>query len=269
LLLLTQVGPGKSGLSVGVALAAGVKKPAPPHDPADDLVNDGVELRRAGKDREALTKFKEAQQISDTPKVTAQVGFAEQALGLWIASQSHLEKALSSKGDDWIERNRKTIDTALQMVNGHVGRVDVWGTPAGAEVLFDGEIVGRLPLEAPIRVAQERINLEVRAPRYISLTRSVNVQLGQLSREAVELRSATGIISSSSTNQPGSLLGQPGGASGETQSDQPAYTRWWFWTAAGVVVAGGVVAAVLVTRGRSGSDCAAGTTCQTWSALTF
>lgn len=31
---------------------------------------------------------------------------------------------------------------------------------------------------------------------------------------------------------------------------QPWYTRWWVWTAAGVVVAGGVTAAVLATRDR-------------------
>ena len=40
-----------------------------------------------------------------------------------------------------------------------------------------------------------------------------------------------------------------------TQEERPIYRRPWFWVVAGAVVAGGVVAALLLTRGGTVSDC--------------
>jgi hypothetical protein len=34
----------------------------------------------------------------------------------------------------------------------------------------------------------------------------------------------------------------------QTSIDQPIYKKWWFWTGVGVVVAGGIVTAILLTR---------------------
>jgi hypothetical protein len=42
----------------------------------------------------------------------------------------------------------------------------------------------------------------------------------------------------------------------------PIYERWWFWTAIGVVVAGGVVAALLIPGGTTKPPCPSGVTCQ-------
>jgi hypothetical protein len=41
------------------------------------------------------------------------------------------------------------------------------------------------------------------------------------------------------------------------EESHPIYTRWWFWTAIGVVVAGGVVAAVALSGGTSKPNCTA------------
>jgi hypothetical protein len=40
----------------------------------------------------------------------------------------------------------------------------------------------------------------------------------------------------------------------QTSIDQPIYKKWWFWTGVGVVVAGGIVTAILLTR-PSNSPC--------------
>ncbi|HVZ75559.1 MAG TPA: hypothetical protein VHJ20_24465, partial [Polyangia bacterium] len=37
------------------------------------------------------------------------------------------------------------------------------------------------------------------------------------------------------------------------EGDSPVYTKWWFWTAVGVVVVGGVVTAVALSSGGSSS----------------
>jgi len=45
------------------------------------------------------------------------------------------------------------------------------------------------------------------------------------------------------------------------EESHPLYTRWWFWTAIGVVVAGGVVAAVALSGGTSKPSCTASGGC--------
>jgi hypothetical protein len=40
----------------------------------------------------------------------------------------------------------------------------------------------------------------------------------------------------------------------EPEPSPPAYKRWWFWTGVGVVVAGGVVTAILLTRHSASSS---------------
>ena len=39
------------------------------------------------------------------------------------------------------------------------------------------------------------------------------------------------------------------------EREHPVYTRWWFWTAIGVVVAGGVAAALLIPGGTTRPAC--------------
>jgi hypothetical protein len=236
-----------------------------PQDPVEGLVDQGVELRRQGRDKDALTVFLTAQRIKDTPKVTAQIGLAEQALGLWLSSESHLETALAAARDAWIDANRKTIEAALHVVEGHIGKVDVWGSPAGAEILFDGQLVGHLPLETPIRVAQARLILEVRSPGYLPLSRIVDVRLGELSREAVELRASTSAGNLVQTSPTSSAAHLP--PSSEASDSTSFYRHWWFWTTVGVLVAGAAATALALRSRRGDSSCPGDTTCGTWSSL--
>jgi hypothetical protein len=59
----------------------------------------------------------------------------------------------------------------------------------------------------------------------------------------------------------GTLISQPGQAPPPSESS-PFYTRWWFWTAVGVVVAGGVVAALVLSGGTTKPGCPTGVLCQ-------
>src|SRR5690242_8054123 len=48
----------------------------------DDLIKNGLELRRKGRDAEAYTLFQRAHELDSGARVLAQLGFAEQALGM-------------------------------------------------------------------------------------------------------------------------------------------------------------------------------------------
>jgi hypothetical protein len=58
----------------------------------------------------------------------------------------------------------------------------------------------------------------------------------------------------------GSLVAEPGPPPPAQSS--PIYERWWFWTAIGAVVAGGIVAALLIPGGTTKPACPTGVTCQ-------
>jgi hypothetical protein len=155
---------------------------------ADDLIRRGVELRRQQRDAEALSLFQEAYEESKEPRALVQMGFAEQALGKWGAAHRHLRAGSQAASNPWIVKNRKAIDEALGVIAKHVGRLDVRGSPPGAEVRVDGELVGKLPLPGPVSVSAGGVAIEVRAEGYLAITRVTSVSAGVLIRETIELQ---------------------------------------------------------------------------------
>ena len=162
------------------------------------------------------------------------------------------------------KKNRTLLDESLATVDAHLGTVDVWGRPAGAELLIDGEPAGTLPLSGAIKVPAGTVELTVRAKNFVPATRRLEISPGANVREHVVLREISIVVPPPPTEAVSGVA--------VTSSPEPAqrsddgehgsvFTRWWFWTAAAVVVAGGVTAAVLATR--KGSDCDA-TTCSTF-----
>lgn len=152
----------------------------------DDLLREGVALREAGRDEEALTLFARAYAVRAAPRARAQMALAEQALGRWVAARAHLQEALASQ-DPWVEKNRAALEGALRAVESHVGFLDVRGDAPGAEVRVDGERVGTLPMAAPVALEVGDHALEVTAPGRYPAARRVRVEGGAVSRESVRL----------------------------------------------------------------------------------
>lgn len=238
---------------------------------ADDyeaMIKHGVELRRNSQDREALAEFQRALAIKETPRVIAQIGLAEDALGLWLAAEEHLTAALKNESDSWIARNRAILQEALGSVADRLGSVEVWGEPPGAEVTIDGKAVGRLPLKPAARVTSGTCTLLVKADGYETLTRGMVVKAGVLNREHVQLVPSS--LRLNATSGEGSAVGAEGTGhalvsqsvsqdGGETPTS--VTRKWWFWTAIGGVVVGGVIGLLLVTRSKGGVDCPQGVEC--------
>jgi hypothetical protein len=177
----------------------------------EDLIRQGIDLRRSDRDADALLLFQHAYEIRKIPKALAQIGLAEQALGKWGAADRHLRQAIESGDDAWILKNRAAIDGALKAIGSHVGRLDVRGSPVGAEVRLDGELIGRLPLATPLSVTAGGIAIEVRAPGYFPIARSTTVAPGHLIREAFSLQSQSPGSESGERN-PSSSSGQGTGS---------------------------------------------------------
>lgn len=208
-----------SSVWFGVAVAA---------DP-EALVKEGVGLRREGKDLAALKKFEEANALQSSPRTLAQIGLAEQAIGRWGAADRHLRAALSASDDAWITKNRKSLEQALRTVGQHTGQLEISGTPAGSDVMVDGEQVGKLPLSGPIGATAGVVAIEVRSPGYVPVVRSTQVVAGGLTRESFNLQSTTSAVTPPPTTRrdpgPSRASSNPatdgGGAAAVVVSGQP------------------------------------------------
>jgi hypothetical protein len=150
---------------------------------ADELIKEGVALRRQGNDLGALQRFEQAFQIESSPRALAQIGLAEQALGRWVAAHEHLTQALDSKADAWIVKNRRAITDALAVVGEHVGRLEILGASPDAEVRVDGIARGKLPLPAPVTVATGTVTVDLSAPGFLPVQRNAVIRPGQTTRE--------------------------------------------------------------------------------------
>jgi len=185
-------------LFLGVASSVG--GPVAIAQDADALIRQGVQLRTDGRDEEALEHFRRAHALTPTPRSLAQIGFAEQALGEWVAAMTHLTEAAEAD-DPWIARNRAALDQALEVIRQRVGRLEVRGGVPGALVFVDGVEMGRLPQPHPVFVAAGTVELRVEAEGYAPVSRSIEVTAGSLARETVR------------------LVGEPSGAGGGGGSD--------------------------------------------------
>jgi hypothetical protein len=241
---------------------------------ADDYeatVKRGVSLRREGKDREALAEFQRALAIRETPQVLAQIGLAEQALGVWPSAEAHLQSALKGKGDPWIGRNEPTLRKSLAAVAEHLGSVEIWGEPAGAEVLVNGKSAGTLGSSPSTRVIAGAVSVLVRADGYDDLTRQVQVAGGGVVRENVQLipapqkrvPAAPPPVAEAPQAAPALAVTATAPSDAEpAQTESSGLThKWWFWTIVGAAVVGGAATAFLLTRPKDGLACPDGAVC--------
>lgn len=175
----------------GIIIIAGwlgvENRPAEAQDAAvDRLLVEGVRLREARRDREALEKFREAFERSGSPRAEAQMALAYQAVGALQEAESHLSSALSAR-HPWIRRNRKILFRELDSIRSRLGRVQVVASVDGARVTVNGRLEGMTPLSGPIYIEPGTHSVRVEARGYPSAKRTVEIGVGELIRLEFQL----------------------------------------------------------------------------------
>jgi hypothetical protein len=202
-----------------------VHVPAPRVACAEDAGDDqghiqrGVELRRAGRDREALAEFEAAWALRRTPRARAQIGLAQQALGNWREAESALDDALGATDDGWVARYRESLLRARSVVETHLAWLYVESKVWGAALSLDGQPTRALPLDAPLRVETGVVRFELRAPGYLPVIRTIVVKPNDRVHEIVDLEPVAPAGSTPQRTEPTASAGTATvGASGTAAS---------------------------------------------------
>jgi tetratricopeptide (TPR) repeat protein len=233
---------------ISLAAAAHAQSSGRAENPeADKFVAEGIELRARGKDNEALRAFQKASEI-DPESVRVQIHLAtvHQALGNWLLADEYLSMALARQNHPYVNRHRQTLEDAKKVIEGNIGRLELEGEPAGAEVRLNGRLVGTLPLAAPIRSTIGSYLLEVRREGFYAVQRPIVITGGGLVREAIHLEPLP--VDGEAWRTRGAV--QPGVApavmrDGVDDSSGHAWVTWTLVGAAGLAGATTVTAIVL------------------------
>jgi hypothetical protein len=146
----------------------------PPED--EELIARGVELRTQRRDAEALEAFARALAIRSSARAVAQMALAHQALTHWKEAETGLTEALSSSADGWVVRNRMVLEESLAEVRAHLAWLEVESNAQDAELYVAGELCCRLPQAQPLRIVAGDVLVEVRAPAFPPLQRTLHAE---------------------------------------------------------------------------------------------
>jgi len=114
----------------------------------DDAHVDPAEIARA-----QLGRRREAERVEpDSTRVRVHLAAVYQALGNWEAADRYLTLALQDPSDPYVQKHQAILANARRTVDGHIGALELTGGPRGTEILLNGRLVGRLPLQQTIRV---------------------------------------------------------------------------------------------------------------------
>jgi len=201
------------------------------------LLKKGIQLRKDGKDDEALTVFLEAEsQAPKSVRVLLHVATAAQAASKWLMADEYLKKAVSHGDDPYYQKYKAEIEEVRLATAARVGHFRAIGEPDGAEVVLNGQVVGTLPMETPKTLEAGTYIMEVSKPGFFRLRRPISIGGGVLTRESVELNERA----------PGSV--DPADPTGAAAANAEPKSYWassaFTWTLAGVGAAAGVASGI-------------------------
>ena len=208
--------------------------------PSGALIAEGLKAFRAQREEEALQIFTRAWEASKSPCARMYMGFAENALSLWVEADRHLREVLPQRQLQCVAKNLALIEEQLPLVGRHLGTLEVRGTE-GAEVKLNGKVIGNLPMPEPVTVVVGSGVLDVAAPGRVAIRRPVEITTGRLTREVVELPA---------------VASQPAvGPTSDPAPPPPSPLRTLGWVSAGGALAGlGVGAIALILREGHAAD---------------
>jgi hypothetical protein len=211
---------------------------------SEALIAEGVELRKQGKERDALEKFERAYAIDPTPRAMAQMGLASKSLRMFVQAEEYLGRALAEATDPWIVENKDALALALEVVKKNLAWLEVHANVADAELSVDGNSVGTLPLKAPVRVRAGAIRIDIRAEGFEAWSARETLVGGGTGSVNARLKVLTPVVTKPASPAP-RLDHRP------VEPPPDGSRALWMWSTLGVGVAGVAVGTAFGLRSLS------------------
>ena len=135
--------------------------------------------REAGRTGPALAVLEDLHARCPTPQVRAQLALAETDAGRLLHAWRHLTDALAAENDPWIRTRRAALLVARTELRARMASLAVRGTPPGASLRVDGELLGDAAASEPWVVGVGVLHVELRAPGFRTIQRDVTTTAGQ------------------------------------------------------------------------------------------
>jgi len=245
------------GIRVSAALVALLLAPAALAQTESDraaaqgLQAEGLRLLEAGDAAGALQKFGAAYALVPSPKVVFNLGRAHAELGQGPEAYRCFDQFLA-EATNVPPESRAEAELMRSQLRARLALVEVAGPPA-AVLSVDGHRVATLPLPRAVAVEPGTRALRVDADGQPVIDKRLELTPGSTLRLVVE-------VAPRPPPPPPPMLVAPAVA---PVVERPSpLRRWWFWTAAGVVVAAGAVGLAAALGGFSrGGECPPGFRC--------
>jgi len=198
------------------------------------LFKQGIAKFDQGYYRQALALFTQALGLYPSPKIHTRIALCHKWLGNNLRALEHYEKYLEAvPGVPDKPRDRVLylkVKTEVKNLRALISQVRIdLAQPTGAEVRINGKLVGTAPISRLIRLKPGAVNITAIAKGFYTFKRDLRVfpsQTATVKIKMIKIKTKTKII---------------------IRRGKPVWKRWWFWTAIGVLVAGGTGLAVGLT----------------------
>lgn len=209
----------------------------------EDLVHEAVREYDAGNYVEARTLFERAHAIKASARTLRGLGICSYELKHYVEAADELKAALLDTRNPLTGTQRADVENTLAKAGRFIGKIAFDRAPDDAAIQVDGR-----PIEAP------EVTLEVgdhvvvaSAPGYHEQEQTVTVEGTRTVTVPLHLLRLSP-SSSAAAQKNDSFLATATSTRNDTSADGNVLSKWWFWTAIGVVAAGTTIGIVLASR---------------------
>ena len=179
----------------------------------------GVDAYNDHRFADAVQEFNLAYQTSPAYAVLYNIAQVDAALGNSVEAVDAYERYLSQAGTSVSEGRRKQVIAEVEIQRARIGNLALSLSPEGAEVRVDGKLVGKAPLNEPLRLAAGKHSVTILADGYTAQAREVEVAPRQQTDLEIRLEhSAKSEVPPASAQTAPTQTGAANGATASTQS---------------------------------------------------
>jgi hypothetical protein len=202
-----------------------------------ELIRNALAEMAAQHYLEARALFLKAHELLPSARTERGLGSVEFELQHYTWAAAHFRAALTSGTRPLDQSMRKEVEAALARAESYTGYLHLALTPAGGKLSVDGTPATLAP-DGTVWLDIGDHDVRYEAPGYQAQRQKVTIAQAERVELAFALEAAP--------------VSGPAGAVAATPKDESPglLSRWWFWTAAGVVVTGAVIGIAVASSGE-------------------